>query len=92
MPGDLLGDVAAALGVQDAHVDDLDLPAQAADAAVVVAAGADDPRDVRAVAVLVVAGTAPGDDVHAVDVIDVAVAVVVEAVVRSPWSWSTGSA
>ena len=80
MPGDLLRDVAAALGVQDPHVDDLDLPAQSADAAVVVAAGADDPRDVRAVPVLVVAGAASGDDVHAVDVVDVAVAVVVEAV------------
>ena len=62
--GDLPVDIAPALGVEDAHRHDLGLPAQAADAAVVVAAGADDPRHVRAVPVVVLARAASAHQVE----------------------------
>ena len=66
------------LARQDPHV-----PRDAADAICVVASGADDPGDVRAMAVVVVRVTAMGDRVEPVAVVHDAVAVVVRAVGRA---------
>ena len=82
MPAISLRRGAAAVGVEHADRDDLHAPAQAGDAAGVVAARADDPGDVRAVAVLVIAGSLAVDQIAAEPVVDHAVAVVIAAVGR----------
>ena len=82
MPAISRDQVAATVGVQDADRHDLQAPAQTGDAAVVVAARADDAGHVRPVAVLVLSGALPVHHVPAVAVVDHAVAVVVAPVVR----------
>ena len=86
---DGVGREAHAEVAQEADRHDLDFPVHAGHALVVVADGADDARHVRAVAVVVhrVVGRQAqhgvvGAEVPAADVVDVAVAVVVEIVVR----------
>ena len=70
-----------------------DVPVDARDADAVVAERADRAGDVRAVAVVVDRVVVVVDEVPAAEVVDVAVAVVVDAVVRQPAQsrrgWST---
>ena len=80
MPRGDVVDRAAAVGAEHADDHQPGAPGDAGDPDAVVAAGADDAGDVRAVAVLVGRVAVAGDEVVAVDVVDEAVAVVVDPV------------